>query len=295
MTLHNDPEAARWRVLTAVVPQAVDDEIAAVLGGGSLGVEIVPAGPGTSALRIYLGAGDDADAWRRRARDVLAAHGVDAPGADPTVESVADDRWVERWQASLAPIPLGERFVVLPHGGDAGDGGRAPIVLVPGMAFGTGEHETTRMCAVAVEALTSPGSRWLDLGTGTGILAVVAALRGAARVLALDLDPEAAHVASEVVSANGLAGRVEVRAGSIADRDGERFDGIVANIQSSFFLVHAHELAAALVGGGLLVVSGVLVDDLPEIEAALEAAGLAVQTRASDGPWARLVARNGIP
>jgi ribosomal protein L11 methyltransferase len=295
MTLRNDPEAARWRVLTAVVPQAVEDEIAAVLGGGSLGVEITAAGPGTSALRVYLGAGDDAAAWRARAEAVLASHGVDSGGDGPTVEPVGDDRWVERWQASLAPIPLGKGFIVLPHGGDAREDGRVPIVLVPGMAFGTGEHETTRMCAAALEDLAAAGSRWLDLGTGTGILALVAALRGATRVLALDLDPEAAHVASEVVAANGLGERIEVRAGSIADRGDERFDGIVANIQSSFFLVHARELAAALVPGGFLIVSGVLVDDVPEIAEALRAAGVIVGPRASDGPWACLIARNAVP
>src|SRR5262245_25272321 len=104
-----------WRVLSAIVPSSVEDEIASVLGGGSLGVEIAPAGPGASTLRVELGAGDDEEAWRRRAARVLRAHGVDV---SLRVEEVADARWVERWQASLAPIPLGRRFVVLPGGKD---------------------------------------------------------------------------------------------------------------------------------------------------------------------------------
>jgi ribosomal protein L11 methyltransferase len=226
---------------------------------------------------------------------VLAAHGVTSGGAALTIEPVDDDRWVERWQASLAPIPLGRRFVVLPNGQDPRAGGREPIVLIPGMAFGTGEHETTRMCAAAVEELTAPSSRWLDLGTGTGILAIVAARCGARRVLALDLDPEAAHVASEVVAANRLGGLVEVRAGSIADRAGERFDGIVANIQSSFFLVNAGDVAAALDPGGWLVVSGILDDDVSEVAAALAGAGLDAVRRHADGPWGCLIARSAAP
>jgi len=284
--------SAGWRVLTALVPSAIEDDVAAVLGGGSLGVEITPAGPGTSALKVYLRAGDDGDDWRGRAEEVLASYGVRSIGGAVTIAPVDDDRWVERWQASLTPIPLGDRFVVLPNGPDPRSAGREAIVLVPGMAFGTGEHETTRMCAAAVEELTEAGSGWLDLGTGTGLLAVVAARCGASRVLALDLDPEAAHVASEVVGANGLDGRIEVRAGSIADCDGETFDGIVANIQSSFFLANAQAVAGAIVPRGWLVVSGLLAEDTQEVAAALEAFGLVVERKIVDGAWACLVARN---
>src|SRR5512139_2423510 len=181
MSADPSPEAARWRVLTASVPAALEDEVAAVLGGGSLGVEIVPAGPGRSALRVYLGLADDPNAWRERALGVLEAHGVSTAEAGLSIEPVDDGRWVERWQASLAPVPLGRRFVVLPGGPIVATEGREPIRLVPGMAFGTGEHPTTRMCAAAVEELTEGGSRWLDLGTGTGVLAVVAAKCGAGR------------------------------------------------------------------------------------------------------------------
>ena len=282
---------AVWRVLTVLVPAAIEDDVAAVLGGGSLGVEIASAGGGRSALRVYLGPGDDAAAWRERAAAVLAAHGLDAQAGVLTIDPVADERWVERWQAALAPIPLGRRFVVLPNGPDDRAGGREPIVLVPGMAFGTGEHPTTRMCAAAVESLTRAGMRVLDLGTGTGILAIVALRCGAASVLALDLDPEAAHVASEVVAANGAGGAIEIRAGSIADRNGAVFDGLVANIQSSFFLANAAEVAAALVPGGWLVVSGILDDDVEEVRAALAAVGIRLDERHADGPWACVIGR----
>jgi len=204
-----------WSVLTARVPEGVDDEIAAVLGDGSLGVEVASSGPGMSEVRIYLTEADVVASWRERAMRVLAAHGLTAEEAGLAIDPVVDGRWVERWQASLAPLPLGARFVVLPAGPALPQEGREAIRLVPGMAFGTGEHPTTRMAAAWVERQVTPGSRWLDLGTGTGLLAVIAARCGAARVLAVDLDPEAARVALEVVAANGAAGIVEVRAGSI--------------------------------------------------------------------------------
>lgn len=277
--------------MSVLVPAALEDEIASVLGGGSLGVEVAPAGAGQSAVRVYLGAADDTEAWRARAERILAGHGLSTAEAPVTVTPVADERWVERWQAALAPLPIGERFVVLPGDGLTAPPGREPIRLVPGMAFGTGEHPTTRMCAAALERLVRPGERWLDLGTGTGILALVAARCGAARVLAVDLDPEAARVAAEVVAANGAEARVEVRAGSLYAASSERFEGIVANVQSSFFLREAESLAAAIVPGGALVASGVLEEDLDEIVPRLRAHGLDEEGVAIEAPWACLTAR----
>ena len=277
--------------MSVLVPAALEDEIASVLGGGSLGVEVAAAGPGRSVVRVYLGAADDTDAWRARAERILAGHGLSAAESPVTVTPVADERWVERWQAALAPLPIGKRFVVLPGDGVVAPPGREPIRLVPGMAFGTGAHPTTRMCAEALERLVRPGERWLDLGTGTGILALVAARCGATRVLAVDLDPEAARVAIEVVAANGAANTVEVRTGSLDAAASEKFDGIVANVQSSFFLGEAGGLAAGTVPGGALIVSGVLEEDLEEIVPRLRAHGLEDEAVAIEAPWACLTAR----
>jgi ribosomal protein L11 methyltransferase len=283
---------ARWHVLTARVPDALHDEIAVVLGSGSLGVEVSAAGPGMSVLKVYVGSIDEAEAARERAVDVLAAHGVGAAAAQLAIDSVPDGRWVARWQASLAPIPLGERFVVLQSTPAAPPAGREPIVLIPGMAFGTGEHDTTRLAAAELERHVAAGSRWLDLGTGTGVLAIVAARCGAARVLAIDLDPDAVEVASEVVGANDCGEVVEVRQGSIDGLGAAVFDGIVANIQASFFLSHAAPLSAALAENGLLIASGFLEDDVADVGSALAASGMRIEECALSGPWACLRARS---
>ncbi len=280
-------------MLNVRVPDALDDEIAAVLGSGSLGVEVAASGPGMTELRVYVGAAEDTGSWRERAARVLLAHGLPAEASQLAIDPVPDGRWVERWQASLSPIPLGHRFIVLATEAVAELGGRDPIRLIPGMAFGTGEHETTRLCAAGVEQQATAGSHWMDLGTGTGLLAIVAARCGASRVLAVDSDPEAVVVASEVLAANATGGAVEVRVGSIAARGDETFDGLVANIQSSFFIANAGALADALVNGGVLLASGFLTDDVDEIAAALSAAGMRVEARAFEGPWAYLLARRG--
>jgi ribosomal protein L11 methyltransferase len=272
-------------VLTARVPDALDDEIAAVLGDGSLGVEVAASGPGMSEVRVYLGPSEDAEVWRERAAHVLDAHGLGAVTSGLAVDPVADGRWVERWQASLSPIPLGAGFVVVSVEGTGTGDGRAPIRLVPGMAFGTGEHQTTRLCAAAVERQVARGSRWLDLGTGTGLLAIVAARCGASRVLAVDVDPAAVAVASAVVAANAAAGCVDVRQGSIAETVAERFDGIVANIQASFFIANAAALANALHEDGVLIASGFLDDDVVDVTSALRSAGMRFTSRDDEGPW----------
>jgi ribosomal protein L11 methyltransferase len=275
----------RWRVLTVRVPDALDDEIAAVLGEGSLGVEVAAAGPGMSEVRVFFGTQDEAEACRSRAAHVLGAHGLPSAASGLAIDPVGDDRWVERWQASLAPIPLGAAFVVVRDDGSGVRDGREPIRLVPGMAFGTGEHPTTRLCAAALEQRVGVGSRWLDLGTGTGVLAIVAARRGASRVLAIEVDPDAARVASSVVAANGAIGAVEVRLGSIDAAGPERFDGIVANIQASFFLANAAALAKALADEGVVLASGFLDEDVSDVTSALRSAGLHAASRDSEGPW----------
>jgi ribosomal protein L11 methyltransferase len=282
---------ARWHVLTARVPDALDDEIAAVLGSGSLGVEVAASGPGMSVLRVYLSSVAEAARWRDLAETVLSAHGLAAPEAEIAIAPVTDEAWVERWQASLAPIPLGSRFIVVPTATGAEIEGRETIRLIPGMAFGTGEHETTRLAAAVLEREVRPGSRWLDLGTGTGLLAIVAARCGAASVVAVDIDPEAVGVASEVVRANHAAAVVDVRPGSIAGVSGGPFDGIVANIQTSFFLAETESVAAALCAGGVLVATGILDDDVREVAAAFTAARLRIEAKSIDGAWACLLAR----
>jgi ribosomal protein L11 methyltransferase len=168
---------------------------------------------------------------------------------------------------------------------------RSPILLVPGRAFGTGEHGTTRLAVEALEQHVTPGSAWLDLGTGTGLLALVARHLGAGRVIARDNDPDAVEVAREVLRANGSAHGVELRQGSMEELAAASFDGIVANIVAPFFLAHAAEVAALLRPGGLLLATGLLAEEEGKVGSALERAGLRLESRESVPPWVLLLAR----
>lgn len=276
--------------VVAVVPRALEDDLAVDLGVSSLGVEVVPAGPRSSRLRIYVSSEEEASLLLLRAVSELGRRGMEAGASDVHVEPVEDLRWVERYQEGLRPFPLGDRFVVVPRPHTPVDGSRVPVTLVPGRAFGTGEHATTRLCARALEERVCIGSRWLDLGCGSGILSVVAALCGASRVEARDTDPEAVEVAREVLEVNGVADRIGLRVGSADALAGAGFDGVAANIEAAYFVSQAGEVAAVLRDGGVLLATGFLEDQEAEVALSLARAGISIAERRRDEPWSLLVA-----
>ena len=276
-----------WGALVLDVPSALEDELCGRLAPFSLGVSVSSVHPDRSRLTIYLNSRAEAEEASVYARRVLAASGV---AGDLRVESIEDGRWAERYQALLRPFPLGRRFTVLPTGSGVAAAGRVALALVPGRAFGTGEHTTTQLCVESLETWLEPGGRWLDVGCGTGILSIVALHVGAREVRAVDTDDEAIRAADEVLFANGVRERIDLRRGSLDSGQPGGWDGIVSNIQSSFFLAHARALADLLRPGGLLIASGFPLDDLGQVETALDGAGLTAEERLGQAPWAALVA-----
>ena len=179
--------------------------------------------------------------------------------------------------------------LVDPTGRGVPAGRRIPIRLVPGRAFGTGEHATTQLCAEQLERQVVRGSRWLDLGCGTGLLCIVAAGCGAGEVLALDVDPEAVRVARAVLRDNRPSARVVLALGSLETAATRLWDGIVVNINVAFLLGAAASLAARLEAGGWLIASGFLVDDVPALLDTFGRAGLSEHRRLERRSWAALV------
>jgi ribosomal protein L11 methyltransferase len=232
----------------------------------------------------------------------LVEHGSSAAAARLGQEIVADGRWVERYQERLRPLALGRRFVVVPRATapaaaptDAARAldGREVVTLVPGRAFGTGEHATTRLAAARLEQVVARGSRWIDLGCGSAILAVVIARSGAASVLALDEDPEAVAAARETVLANAVADRVRLVTGRLAALGPSRWDGIACNISGRFARDHAASLSRLVEPGGRLLVTGFLEEEASDVLAALAAARLSrVSLERLDG-WQLADARRG--
>lgn len=174
---------------------------------------------------------------------------------------------------------------------DPPDPNRLVIYLEPGMAFGTGTHPTTRTCLELLEQLINPGDRVLDLGSGSGILAIAAARLGAQTVLALDIDPQAVQLALANLRHNDLEHQVQVERGSLSEApDDAKFTVIVANIHAAVILqLLEHGLAERLAESGKLILAGILDDQAAGIERAVAKRGLAIKQRRQSGDWRTLV------
>jgi len=216
---------------------------------------------------------------------------LDGPVAMDIVHSrLPDADWNESWKKSFQPTDAGARFTIIPPWIDY-RGGRTPIVIDPGMAFGTGHHETTRSCIVLMEryAPSVGRERFLDLGTGTGLLAIAARSLGFRTVIGIDTDPLAIEAAHRNLALNH-AETVEVYEGDISSVEGT-FDMIAANLISGTLIELAKDISERLRPGGMAVLSGILRGQDDEVVAAVERAALECTERLRDGKWISLACR----
>lgn len=219
-------------------------------------------------------------------RALPALTGMDLGKLTLSQEGVHECDWSECWKQYYKPFRAGKRLVVKPSWeqweAQAGD---LVIELDPGMAFGTGTHETTAMCVEMIERHYRFGSV-LDVGTGSGILAIAAARLGAERVLGVDIDPMAVRVARENVEKNGLSDQIEIREGDlVAGLDGVKCDFAVANILADVIALLAAPLKNHLTPGGRFICSGIIAEAEAEVNAALLAAGYCIDEIQHKGDW----------
>jgi len=217
-------------------------------------------------------------------------------GLSPTPEIItrvmSEEDWSNAWKAYYKPVRVGRRLVIKPSWEEYHSlEGELVIEIDPGMAFGCGTHITTSLCLGLLEKYTRPGMTVYDVGAGSGILAVAAAMLGASRVVAVDIDPVACRAAAENAARNKVTAQVEVIQGNLLDLLEDGTGLIVANIIASVIAGFAPEAAGALAPGGVLIASGIIRERAAEVIAAFTAAGLTVCEQLEEGPWAALVAR----
>jgi ribosomal protein L11 methyltransferase len=303
LSVEADSEAveAVSEILSRAAPGGVSVEMPFELVDEGLGGR--PIANGAATVRAYLPA-LDGEAARRAIAEVeerlghLKAFGL-RPIGELQVRPVHEEDWAAAWKQHFPVLRVGRRIVIRPtwrrHRAVADD---VVLALDPGMAFGTGLHPTTRLCLAGVERWADSGlvkgARALDVGCGSGILAIAAARFGAASVLAVDTDPIAIDATLANARRNRVARIISARRGSLPV-EGASFDLVMANLIASLLVTLAAELAAAVrpgngraASGGRLLASGIFIDREPEVRRAFAAAGLRVVGREVEGEWVAL-------
>lgn len=209
------------------------------------------------------------------------------------MQNVADEDWSENWKKYYKPFRIGSHLVVKPTWEPyAPQPEDLVIELDPGMAFGTGTHETTNMCMQLLERYYQDGMRVMDVGTGSGILAIAAARLGADNVLAIDIDPDAVKVAKENVALNGVSDAVRVVVGDLCKSEAMPCELAVANIVADAICMLAGPLTRHLEKDGLLICSGIIREREQDVLDAAREAGYTVKDRIEKGEWVALCLRN---
>jgi len=287
----------QWLEVSVTVENETAEAVAEVLSRYAYRGVVIEAGPegwnaGPVIVRAYLPADDELRAKKRRVEEALWHLGQIRAIPAPTFQFVAEADWAEAWKERLSVLHVGQHIVIRPSWLDyAPVPGDVVIQLDPGMAFGTGLHPTTQMCLAALEELVSSGTQVLDLGTGSGILAIAAAKLGAGRVLAVDNDPVAVKTARGNVVVNGVQEIVSVRGGSLPEVS-ESYDLVVVNILAKVIVEMVQGgLAVRVRPGGTLIAAGIIADQEPEVVTALEWGGLALAERRQSEDWVCLMFR----
>jgi len=220
--------------------------------------------------------------------------------SEPQVRTLEPEDWSESWKAYFEPQRIGQHTAIVPSWREyTPQPGETIVRIDPGMAFGTGLHATTRLCLMALERLPLVDVTVLDVGTGSGILAIAAALQGARQVDALDIDVVSVEVAQANAALNQVADRVHVARGTL--RGSETLAGmpvvaardyglVLANILAEVIIALAPALADALASGGTLVASGIIGEKGDAVTQALSTAGLTVTERLEENDWLALIA-----
>lgn len=276
----------------------------ALMEAGAAGTEFVGNDDEAARVAAYFDAAPEVERVRGALFEALRIYGLASSDVrEMKLREVADADWLAEWKKSWRATEVGERFVVAPPWSEVGDeGGRIVIRIEPGMAFGTGTHETTRLCLAAVEKQFR-GEGFLDVGTGTGILAIAAAkLRPGARVEACDTDEVAVEVARENAALNGVADAVGFRVGSVVDEgavdersasineEGPRpkADTVCANLTADVIVPLLPSLVAAARAN--LILSGILESQCEAVLSRLRELGLEDCEVTREGEWVAITA-----
>ena len=229
----------------------------------------------------------------KQAINNLMLYNIDIGRNKITISEVNEEEWATAWKKYYNPVKISERFTIVPtwETYEPVSSDELIIELDPGMAFGTGTHPTTVMCIQALEKTVKKGDTVVDVGTGSGILSIAAAILGAERVHALDLDPVAVESAKLNVKLNKVHDVVTVSQNNLLDRIDEQADVIVANILAEIILRFVDDAYRLLRAGGTFITSGIIQTKKQEVKEGLMRAGFTIEETLTMEDWVAFVAK----
>jgi ribosomal protein L11 methyltransferase len=221
----------------------------------------------------------------------LSTFGLDKGKGLVTVREVSDEDWANAWKKHYKPLKAGERVVIKPTWEEyKAKTGEVVIELDPGMAFGTGTHETTAMCVRLLERYVKEGSTVFDVGCGSGILGITAAKLGAERVICVDIDEVSYRVSRENAETNKVAEKVDIRCGNLLDAVSGKADVIIANIIADTIISFSEDAMRFLKKGGIFISSGIIKDRSDEVMRKLRDEGFSILEVLFAGEWCAIAA-----
>ncbi len=259
--------------------------------GDLIDESILNADKSIASVSVYLPAEKSVPECLAFLRERFAAEGLE--GIEPEIIGVNEEDWANSWKAYYKPVKIGSRLVIVPAWETYTPAPENLVVRMdPGMAFGTGTHETTRLIIGMLEDYVAPGSRFLDVGTGSGILAICASKLGAGECFAYDIDPMAVRVANENIKDSGLS-NITCRVSDLV-RDVDRtapYDVICANIVADIIIRMTPDVGALMHDGTVLLASGIIAERCDDVVDCFLSHGFAIVERRIDNGWCALAVK----
>ena len=242
-----------------------------------------------SLIHLYISPEESPTEAAAFLRERLTAAGIPH---ELILSDISEEDWANNWKAYFKPLPVGKRLLIRPSWEEAEPEGRTVLSIDPGMAFGTGGHDTTRLVLEALEGYVVPETDLLDVGCGSGILSIAALLLGARRAVGVDIDPLAVKTAVENGQRNGLfPPRLTVLEGDLVDKVNGLYDVVAANIVADAIIALSPAVPRFLKPGGVYITSGIIDTREADVTAALHSCGFTVTERREHGGWLCLACR----
>ncbi len=285
-----------WFEITAQTPPALVEEVSALMidvapGGITVEHPIDILGPEMGfrvrggepiLVRAYVPSSELGAVLVNDLRIAMEAY----PSVQLTAKPIFEQDWAVSWREFFGVVETGGRIVIIPTWIEHEvKPGQIPVRLDPGQAFGTGHHETTRLCLAAMDGLAKSGVTMLDVGTGSGVLSIAAAKLGVERIVAIDIDPIAAEIARRNCDSNEVSGGIEISAGVLTPEHPGRYELVVSNISTPANTALAESFGTVVKSGGDLILSGILAVDSPSVVGAMERYGFRRVSMAEERDW----------